>query len=131
MKQDSKNTKIFVNPSGFIEQHYFGELEPKVILQGLTSLRKYAKKLESEGKPVLILEDVSKITKLEFLSLKMAGVRKAAAKATKEIKFERAAIYGPLPFQVILTTLALVAGKRSRIHVFDNRTAAIKWLLKE
>jgi malonyl CoA-acyl carrier protein transacylase len=129
MKQNSNDTKIFINPSGFIEQHYFGELDPKSILDALTQLRTYAKKLNSEDKRVLILEDVSKITKIEFLSPKMAEVRKEAAKALKNIKFERVALYGPLHLQVILTTLALIAGKRNKVQVFDNRTAAIKWLL--
>jgi hypothetical protein len=59
----------------------------------------------------------------------MAEVRKEAAKALKNIKFERVALYGPLHLQVILTTLALIAGKRNKVQVFDNRTAAIKWLL--
>jgi hypothetical protein len=85
--------------------------------------------LESESKPILILEDVSKITKFEFLSPRMANVRKAAAKYTKEINFERAAVYGPLHIQIIITTLALVAGKRNKFRAFDNRSAAIKWLL--
>jgi hypothetical protein len=59
----------------------------------------------------------------------MAEVRKAAAKAVKEIKFDRVALYGPLHLQVILTTLALVAGKRDKVKVFDSRPAAIKWLI--
>jgi hypothetical protein len=59
----------------------------------------------------------------------MAEVRKAAAKAIKDIKFDRVALYGPLHLQVILTTLALVAGKRDKVKVFDSRAAAIKWLL--
>jgi hypothetical protein len=129
MKQSGKNTKIFINPSGFIEQHYFGELDPGSIIDGLNNLKTYSKKLESKNKPVLILEDVSKITKVEFLSPKMAGVRKVAAETIKEINFTRTALYGPLHLQVILTTLALVAGKRSRVQVFDSRAAAIKWLL--
>jgi hypothetical protein len=129
MKQSSNNTKIFINPSGFIEQHYFGEIDPESVLDGLNQLRAYAKKLNSEDKRVLILEDVSNLTKVEFLSPKMSDVRKAAAKAIKEIKFERVALYGPLHLQVILTTLALIAGKRDKVQVFDSRAAAIKWLL--
>jgi hypothetical protein len=129
MKEYSNNTKIFINPSGFVEQHFFGELDPESILDGLMQLRAYAKKLNSEDKKVLILEDVSKISKVEFLSPKMAEVRKAAAKAIKDIKFDRVALYGPLHLQVILTTLALVAGKRDKVKVFDSRAAAIKWLL--
>jgi hypothetical protein len=129
MKQNG-NTKIFINPSGFIEQHYSGELEPQTIIDGLNKLKSYSKKLNSKNQPVLILEDVSKITKLEFLSPKMAAIRKAAAKAVKEINFERAAVYGPLHIQIIITTLALVAGKRDKLRAFESRAAAIKWLLE-
>lgn len=127
----NQKTSIFINPSGFIEQHYFGLLEPDTILNGLKALRTCAKKLESQGKPVLILEDVSNIAKLEFMSPKMAHVRKVAAKTTKEIDFKKAAVYGPLPYQVIITTLALVAGKPNKFKAFNNRAEAIKWLLSE
>jgi hypothetical protein len=130
MTQIAQNTKIFINPSGFIEQHFLGELTPEDIMDGLKQLRIFAKNQETEGKEVLILEDTTKVTKLEFLSPKMAGVRKEAAKTIKEINFARTAIYGPLHIQVIVTTLALVAGKNNKVQVFETRTAAIKWLLE-
>jgi malonyl CoA-acyl carrier protein transacylase len=131
MTQIAQNTKIFINPSGFVEQHYFGALTPEEVENGLKQLRNYAKKQETEGKEVLILEDTTKVTKLEFLSPKMAGVRKEAAKTIKEINFARTAIYGPLHIQVIVTTLALVAGKNNKVQVFETRAAAIKWLLNK
>jgi hypothetical protein len=83
MTQKAQNTKIFINPSGFIEQHYFGELTPEEIINGLKQLRFYAKKQEAEGKEVLILEDTTKVTKVEFLSPKMAGVRKESYRSTQ------------------------------------------------
>lgn len=126
-----QTTSIFINPRGFIEQHYYGTLEPKAILDGLKSLRVYAKKLEAQGKPVLILEDVSNIDKLEFLSPKMARVRQYAAKTTKEINFKKAAVYGPRPYQVIITTLALIAGKTDKFKAFNSRAEAVKWLLSK
>jgi hypothetical protein len=49
MKEYSNNTKIFINPSGFIEQHYFGELDPENILDGFKHLQEHAKNLESKG----------------------------------------------------------------------------------
>jgi hypothetical protein len=131
MKQSDNNTKIFINPSGFIEQHFFGDLEPEAIIDGLKKLKNHAKNLESKNQPVLILEDVTKLKKIEFLSPKMAGVRKLAAKTMKDIDFERAAIYGSLRIQVIVSTLALVTGKRDKLQVFDTRTAALKWLLNK
>jgi hypothetical protein len=61
----------------------------------------------------------------------MAEVRHAVARATKELNFDKAAAYGPLSFQVIVASLALMAGKRHQIKVFGSRTDAIKWLLKK
>jgi hypothetical protein len=127
VKQDAN--KIFLNPSGFIEQHFVGEQTPEAIIASLKKVEQYSKKLQASGKPILILEDISKIPKLEFLSPKMATVRVEAAKYIKSVPFERAAFYGPLPLQVIVNTLALVAGKRSKVQVFDSRANAIKWLL--
>jgi hypothetical protein len=129
MKQNVNGSKIFINPNGFIEQHFSGDLHPEHILDAIKELRAKSERLEKDGKPVLILEDVSKITKYDFLNPKMAGVRKSAAKAMKDIKFERAAIYGPLQIQVIVSTLALVTNKRTRVQVFNNRIDAIEWLL--
>jgi hypothetical protein len=131
MEQDDKNTKIFINPSGFIEQHYYGNISSEAVLDGLKQLRAYAKKQKAAGKKVLILEDTIMLSKLDFLSPKMAAVRKEAAKATKEIIFEKAAVYGPLHLQVIISTLALIAGKSNHIKVFDSRADAVKWLLSE
>jgi hypothetical protein len=131
MEENGKNTKIFLNPIGFIEQHFFGEVSPESALYGLTQLRTFAKKQEADGKKVLILEDTDKLTKIDYLSPKMAGVRKNAARAVKDINFERAAIYGSLHVQVIVSTVALIAGKQNRMKVFPSRAAAIKWLLSE
>jgi hypothetical protein len=131
MTQKAQNTKIFINPSGFIEQHYSGILEPEEILESLKQLHRFSKKFQNDNQPVLILEDVSKLKKMEFMSSKMAGVRKAAATTVKDIDFERGAVYGPLRVQVIVSALALVAGKRDKIRVFDNRISAIKWLLSK
>jgi SpoU rRNA methylase family enzyme len=131
MKQDDKNTKIFINPSGFIEQHFYGNVSPETALDGLKQLRAYAKKQKAAGKKVLILEDAAKLSKIDYLNPKMVAVRKETDKAAREINFERAAVCGQLHLQVIISTLALIAGKRNHIKVFDSRSAAIKWLLSE
>jgi hypothetical protein len=131
VKQNVNGTKIFINPSGFIEQHFWGDLNAELILEAIKKLHISCKKMEKDNKQILILEDVSEITKYDFLNPKMASVRKSATKAMKDINFERAAIYGPLQIQVIVSTLALVTNKRSKVQVFDNRANAIKWLLNE
>jgi hypothetical protein len=129
VKQDEN--KIFVNPSGFIEQHFVGHLSPEAILSNLKQIEKYSKKQAAEGKKVLILEDLSKITKIEYLNPKMSKVRKESARTMKDLQFHKIAVYGPLQLQVIVNTMALVAGKRSKVQVFDNRISAIEWLLSK
>jgi len=123
--------KIFINPSGFIEVHFFGEQDPATITRGIKTIESYAKKLQSQNKPILILEDVSKINYIDFLSPKMAGPRKEITQAFAEIKFDRFAMCAPLYLQVILTTIALVVGKRNQIKAFDSRIDAINWLLSK
>lgn len=125
-----QKTSIFINPSGFIEQHFIGEQSPDSILDALESLKKCAKKLESQKKQVLILEDLSEVVREDFLSPRMAPVRSAAINIMKSINFKKAAIYGSLPLQVIVNTLALISGKRNSIKVFHHRSEAIKWLLQ-
>jgi hypothetical protein len=51
MTQKAQNTKIFINPSGFIEQHYSGVLEPDEILESLKQLRRFSKKLQDDNQP--------------------------------------------------------------------------------
>jgi hypothetical protein len=122
-------SSIFINPSGFIEQHYHDGQTPESSLEAMKQLKNYTKKTRAQNKPVLIYIDVTELTKVD-LSSKMLHVRITAAKAMKEYDFDKAAICGPLAVQVLVTTLALVAGKSKIIKVFDSRTEAIKWLLK-
>jgi SpoU rRNA methylase family enzyme len=122
---------IFINPRGFIEQHFIGLVSPESTIDAIKQITTYVKKQQDQGKPVLILEDLTEVAKSEFLSPKMSEVRHNVARATKELKFDKAAAYGPLSFQVIVASLALMAGKRNQIKVFGSRTDAIKWLLKK
>jgi preprotein translocase subunit SecA len=122
---------IFINPRGFIEQHFIGLVSPESTIDAIKQITTYVKKQQDQGKPVLILEDLTEVAKSEFLSPKMSEVRHNVARATKELKFDKAAAYGPLSFQVIVASLALMAGKRNQIMVFGSRTDAIKWLLKK
>jgi hypothetical protein len=127
----SGKSSIFINPRGFIEQRFIGLVSPESTIDAIKQITTYTKKQQAQGKPVLILEDLTEVAKSEFLSPKMAEVRHAVARATKELNFDKAAAYGPLSFQVIVASLALMAGKRNQIMVFGSRTDAIKWLLKK
>ena len=117
-----KKNEVILNPAGFIEQHYIGYQTEKSTNEGIYQLEILAAKLRKRRKPVLILID---ITKLGGTS---AGARIAGINGMKRVRYKRAAMYGPLSTQVLVNTLALIAGKQHTTKAFGDRATAIKWL---
>lgn len=111
------------SPAGFVEQKYIGNQDSASIKKGHDKLRDYSKKLSKQNKPLLILVDVTELGKTD------TATHMVAIKGIKTIDFKRAAMYGPVATQVLVNTLALVAGKKDIIKAFANRTEALKWLL--
>jgi hypothetical protein len=127
---ESKNyVKTFVNPAGFVEQHYVGSPSPMQILSGIKELESLVLNQQKSRKQPLVLIDITKNTKID-LSMRMMGTRIEAVKLMRSLPYKRAAIYGPVAIQVIVNTLATVAGARVRkkIRCFSNRAAALEWL---
>jgi hypothetical protein len=62
---------IFINPRGFIEQHFIGLVSPESTIDAIKQITTYVKKQQDQGKPVLILEDLTEVAKSEFLSPKI------------------------------------------------------------
>ena len=127
MAKKVDKSKTFINPGGIVEQHYFGVQTPESVLEALEDLEKCAKKAGKSNKPVLILANVTEIPKID-LGPRMLKVRKAGISTMKSIKFKKAAVYGPLPVQIMVNTMALIAGKQHRLHVFGTRVEAMSWL---
>jgi hypothetical protein len=124
---DGKFYKCFYNPSGFVEIHFMNEQTPDSVIAAVNELVKWSKKLNAKGEKVLILADVSDVPKID-ISGKMAPARKHAVKAMADAKYERIAVYGSVPVQILVSTLALIAGKRQQIKVFSERADAVRWL---
>jgi len=119
--------KTFINPSGIIEHCYYGNQSPEATLESLKKLEKIIKQLEKQNKPVLVLADVSQIPKID-MSSRTKPVRQQAITLMRSAKIKRAAVYGPLKIQLIVNTLALIAGKQDKIRVFRDRIEALRWL---
>jgi len=128
MREESQKSRIFINPRGFIDQVYFDTQTAESVLEAIKQLEHCAKKMQAQKKPILIFIDVSQLTKID-LSNKMRHVRMLAMDTMRKIKFKKAAVCAPLPIQILVNTMALVAGKRNRVKVFETRALAIKWLL--
>ena len=127
MTKPGNYVRTFLNPGGVIEQHFVGAQNPQEILDAIKKLAVYSKRQRKTNQPVLILVDVSKITKMD-LSQRTLGIRKASIKAMRAIDYESAAVCGSLSVQVMVSTLALVAGVQRKVKVFDDRIDALRWL---
>jgi len=119
--------ELFISPSGFIEEKFIGRQTPESAQTAVDQLIKLTRKLKGQKKRVLILVDITGISKVNT-SDRMKETRQAMVKAMKEEPYDRLAVYGNMATQVLVNTMALIAGKRNKVRVFDNRIDALKWL---
>ena len=119
--------KSIYNPAGFVEIHFSGEQTSDSVIAAIDDLVKWSKKLNSKNQKVLILADITDVPKID-ISGKMAPARKQAVKAMTTAKYDRIAVYGGVAVQILVNTLALIAGKRKQIRVFADRAEALRWL---
>jgi hypothetical protein len=122
--------KIFYNPAGFVEIHFLDEQTPDSVIGAVRELVKWSKRLNDKKQKVLVLADVTEVPKID-ISGKMAPARQEAVKAMSSAKYDRIAVYGNVVVQILVNTLALIAGKRHQIKVFSDRTEAVRWLKGE
>lgn len=126
MKKSDKFT-IFASPGGFIEIYFKGEQTPESVTEAVKDLVKWSKKLEARHQKMLILADVSDVSKID-ISGRMAPARKVAVEAMQDANYEKIAVFGNIAVQIMVNTLALIAGKRQQIKVFPDRMHALRWL---
>ena len=127
ISEQPENLKTFINPAGFIEQHYEGRQTAESVAEGVKQIQRCAQQLKQQKKPILILVDLTK-TDTSDITPSNDAPRKAAVEAIRSISYTRIALYGALPAQVVINTLALVAGKHHKTKAFNNRFEAVKWL---
>jgi hypothetical protein len=125
---NKKKVETFIHPAGFVEQHYTGFQTLNSVMSGLRDLEKHVNKVvEDKGKPALVLVDTTGLTKVD-LSRRMLGARQKGVALMRDLGFAKAAIYGPLAIQILVNTMAKIAGVNGRIRVFESRVDAIRWL---
>jgi hypothetical protein len=124
---DGEFYKCFYNPAGFVEIHFMNEQTSDSVISAVNELVERSKKLNAKRQKVLVLADVTDVPKID-ISGKMAPARKQAVKAMTDAKYDRIAVYGNVAVQILVNTLALIAGKRHQIKVFSDRAEAVRWL---
>ncbi len=114
--------ETFINPAGFIEQHYKGYQSAPSVIAGIKKMKHCIQALQKQEKPALVLIDITQLTGTS------AASRKAGLDGIKSVNYDKAAMYGPTWTQVLVNTLALVGGKSKTVKAFENRSQAIRWL---
>jgi len=114
----------FMNPAGFVEQHYIGAQTGRTVSTAVAADMKLVKKLQKQNKEALILVDLTEVTSTNLQS------HKAAIKGMTIVPYRRVSIYGPLPLRILLNTLGIVADRHENVKAFATRSEAIEWLKK-
>ncbi len=122
MEKTTIKVSTFLNPSGFVEQHYLGDQDGDSVSEGVKEVDDLVDRLRSEGKPALVLVDLTEVTSTNFDS------HTVAVRGMKEVPCDLLAVYGPLSLQVLINTLSMVAGKGDIVHAFGTRIEALRWL---
>lgn len=128
--QDMGQSQKFItfdNPAGFIEQHIKGRQSADSVMGAVEDLVKRSMKLKVKKKLVLILVDVTDVPGIDT-SGKMTEASKEAVEAMMDAEYDKVAVYGDIAVQILVNTLAIIAGKRDKIRVFASRVEALKWL---
>lgn len=114
---------VFLNEDGFLEQVYIGDQTGEGVDRAIAIATNIIEQLQKDGKPVLIIVDSSKLGKLS------TPTRKSSVEALRSIYYDKVAIFGANAFSKAMVNLIIHAsGKRRKVRIFDNRSAAEKWL---
>ena len=112
-----------LNRGGFVEVAYVGEQSNETVTEMVARALPLADRLAERNRPVLILADLSGLTK------STAGSRKATAEALRTISYERIAVCGGNKYVKNLAKLVITATRRAnRVRLFDKREEAVAWL---
>lgn len=123
----SKKFQVFTNPAGFIEEKFIGLQTPESVTLAVDKLIKMTRQLAAQKKPVYVLVDLSEVPKVN-LTAQMKLAQKGMVKSMQIERYDKVAVYGNPGSQIVVNTLALIAGKRDKIRVFATRIEALKWL---
>src|SRR3989344_3727014 len=114
---------VFLNKDGYIEQIYKGDQDYDTVTSAVRKVNKLIEKLQSEGRSVKVIVNLSEIGKTD------SGSREAAVYALKSWYFDKTALYGGNVFINNLANLIIrAARKQKKVKVFNTRREAYKWL---
>lgn len=125
MKNTQKNSN-FIGEDGLVHNIYFGDQTVSTLKKGYDELTIITNKLKAEGKPILVLTD---ITKLGSINLQ---ARTFAVKFIKEVDFDKVAIFGNIRVaEHVVNFIILASGRGFKIKYFSKEDEAKDWLISK
>lgn len=117
--------KVFINDKQIVECHVMGDQSLESITMMGEEVQFFLKKLKSQHRPLLILDDITKLGDVP------PEGRKAVIQQVKTLKYDRLVMLGNNGLIRIGANLILRASGRSgKVRYFTNRAESVAWLLK-
>lgn len=113
----------YIGEDGFIHSIWVGDLNASVVERMGKELAGLVEEVRKKGKPVLILDDISKIGKVPL------SARQAGFKVIKELDYDKCAIFGNYPLLAgLVKAVVLATGCSFKIKFVGNKQEAEAWL---
>ncbi|HET9412001.1 MAG TPA: STAS/SEC14 domain-containing protein [Candidatus Saccharimonadales bacterium] len=111
-----KNGIVYIMVSG-------DQTEQSVLAMG-SEVRKLLAELKKDGKPLLVLDDITKLGNTDI------AARKTVVELAKNLPYRRAAMLGDgsVLMRVGTNLLLRAMGKGDAVRYFEDRTKALQWL---
>ena len=118
-----EENKVYLSEDGFIRADYVGKQNVERVTQTQKEINDFVEKMRKEGKPALVLVDISKVTGQD------SGARKAGFEGMSKFRYDKIALFGAGIFlKNVVNFVAKASGKSSKIRLFRIEKEASEWL---
>lgn len=113
------SVKNYIGSDGFIHNIYSGHQTLATLKAATRELTDLTAKLRSEGKPVLVLTDITNLTGLNL------AARRYAVEMVKQIDFDKVAVFGnDSLLKTLVNFIVLATGRGFKLKYFGSRKEA-------
>lgn len=114
---------VNLGEDGIIYDIMEGDQPAEAVSENNAQVASFVNKLKAEGKPALVLVDLSKVGKQDTAS------RVAAKEFITEIEFDRLAAFGAnMLIKQLVNLVIFASGQGQRVRYFDSKDEALVWL---
>lgn len=111
--------------SDIIEVVNSGPKTPEEQGETIRQIQELSEKLRKENKPVLILDDISQ------MDIPSEALRRVGSNVEKMADFDKFALFASSAQMRAIVNFMILAGKETKLRVFENREQAIAWLKED